>query len=61
MFAQSIADAHLKPSFRGYNEWTTALQDELDTNVFNSPNKTVREAIDSVLPELDQYLAAQTP
>jgi multiple sugar transport system substrate-binding protein len=57
VFAASIADAHLKPSFRGYDEWTVALQDELDTNVFNTPNKTVREAIDSVLPELDQILA----
>ena len=57
VFAASIADAHLKPSFRGYDEWTTALQAELDTNVFNAPNKTVREAIDSVLPELDQILA----
>jgi multiple sugar transport system substrate-binding protein len=59
VFAASIADAHLKPSFRGYDEWTTALQAELDTNVFNAPNKTVREAIDSVLPDLDQILATQ--
>jgi multiple sugar transport system substrate-binding protein len=59
VFAKSIEYAHLKPSFRGYNEWTTALQQELDNNVFNTPAKTVREAIDSVLPELDGILAAQ--
>ncbi len=59
VFAASIADAHLKPSFRGYDEWTTALQQELDTNVFNAPVKTAREAIDSVLPELDGILAKQ--
>ena len=37
----------------------TALQEELDTNVFNAPIKTAREAIDSVLPELDGILAKQ--
>jgi multiple sugar transport system substrate-binding protein len=58
VFAAAIDYAHLKPSFRGYNEWTTRLQDELDTNVFNAPNKTVRDAIDSVLPDLDAILAA---
>ena len=31
----------------GYNEWTTMLQEELDANVFNAPNKTAREAIDT--------------
>lgn len=59
VFAASIADAHLKPSFRGYDEWTTALQAELDTHVFNTPDETARQAIDNVLPQLDQILAAQ--
>ncbi len=59
VFAASLADAHLKPSFRGYDEWTTALQAELDNNVFNTPAKTVRQAIDDVLPELDGILAKQ--
>jgi multiple sugar transport system substrate-binding protein len=59
VFAASLEYAHLKPSFTGYTEWTTALQEELDTNVFNAPNKTVREAIDTVLPALDAILAAQ--
>ncbi len=43
----------------GYSEWSTILQNELDTNVFNAPNKTAREAIDSVIGELDEILAAQ--
>lgn len=58
VFASSIEFAHLKPSFRGYTEWTTILQEELDANMFNAPNKTAREAIDSVLPDLDAILAA---
>jgi multiple sugar transport system substrate-binding protein len=57
VFASSIEFAHLKPSFRGYTEWSTRLQEELDANMFNSPNKTAREAIDSVLPDLDAILA----
>ena len=41
-----IAYAHIKPSFTGYNDFTTTLQTELDANVFMAPNKTAREAID---------------
>ena len=59
VMAAMLDHAHLKPSFPGYSEWSTVLQDELDTNVFNAPNKTAREAIDSVIGELDQILAAQ--
>ncbi|MBI3747254.1 MAG: sugar ABC transporter substrate-binding protein, partial [Chloroflexi bacterium] len=29
-FADALSYAHLKPSFKGYNEFSTALQDELD-------------------------------
>jgi multiple sugar transport system substrate-binding protein len=58
VFAASIEFAHLKPSFRGYSEWTTVLQNEIDVNMFNAPNKTAREAIDTVLPKLDAILAA---
>ena len=36
-----------------------ALQNELDTNVFNAPNKTAKQAITDVLPELDGILAGQ--
>ena len=59
MFASVIPDAHLKPSFRGFSDWSTALQEELDVNVFNDPLKTAREAMDSVVPTLDGILAEQ--
>jgi multiple sugar transport system substrate-binding protein len=59
VFAQALEYAHLKPSFRGYEKWSTALQEELDTQVYDVPNKTAREAIDSVLPALDEILASQ--
>lgn len=59
VLADAIGYAHIKPSFRGYNDFTTALQNELDENVFNAPNKTVRQAIDEVLPKLNEILAAQ--
>ena len=39
VLADAIAYAHLKPSFKGYNDWTTALQNELDANVFTDPNE----------------------
>jgi len=59
VFADSLAYAHLKPSFLGYNEFTAILQEELDTNVFNEPKKTARDAIDTVLAELNALLAGQ--
>jgi multiple sugar transport system substrate-binding protein len=59
VFAQALEYAHLKPSFRGYEEWTGTLQEELDTQVFDVPNKTARDAIDTVLPALDEILADQ--
>ena len=43
VLADAIAYAHLKPSFKGYDEWNTALQTEIDANVFTDPTKT-REA-----------------
>jgi multiple sugar transport system substrate-binding protein len=58
VMASMLEHAHLKPSFVGYSEWSTVLQNELDTNLFNAPNKTAREAIDSVIGELDEVLAA---
>jgi multiple sugar transport system substrate-binding protein len=58
VMAAMLDHAHLKPSFPGYSEWSTVLQNELDTNLFNAPNKTAREAIDSVIGELDEILAA---
>jgi multiple sugar transport system substrate-binding protein len=57
VFADALAYAHLKPSFKGYNEFTTILQTELDENVFNAPNKTAKEAIAAVNAELNKILA----
>ncbi|HSL33291.1 MAG TPA: sugar ABC transporter substrate-binding protein [Candidatus Limnocylindrales bacterium] len=57
VFADALAYAHLKPSFRGYNDFTTVLQTELDENVFNNPSKTAKEAIAAVNDQLNQILA----
>jgi multiple sugar transport system substrate-binding protein len=59
VLADAIGYAHLKPSFKGYNDWTTALQTELDANVFNEAKKTAKQAIADVLPQLDEILAGQ--
>ena len=59
VLADAIAYAHLKPSFKGYDEWTTALQTEIDANVFTAPKKTAKQAIADVLPQLDGILASQ--
>lgn len=55
-FAGALAYAHLKPSFRGYNEFTTALQDELDSKVFNDNQMTAKAALDEVTPALQKLL-----
>ena len=57
VFADSLAYAKAKPSFAGYEEYTGILQTELDENVFNANNKTAKEAVDTVAPELDALLA----
>jgi multiple sugar transport system substrate-binding protein len=57
VFADALAYAHLKPSFKGYNEFTTVLQTELDENVFGNPNKSAKDAIASVNDQLNQILA----
>lgn len=59
VFADSLAYAKLKPSFVGYNEFTTILQGELDVNVFNAPNKTAAQALADIVPELNAMLAAR--
>ena len=59
VLADAIGYAHIKPSFKGYDEWTTALQTEIDANVFTAPNKTAKQAIADVLPQLDAILAGQ--
>lgn len=57
VFADSLAYAKAKPSFAGYEEYTGILQEELDENVFNAKNKTAKEAVDTVAPELNALLA----
>ncbi len=59
VLADAIAYAHLKPSFKGYNDWTTALQNEIDANVFNTPKKTAKQALTDVIKQLDEILASQ--
>ena len=57
VLAAAISYAHLKPSFKGYDEWTTALQTEIDANVFLDPKKTAKQAVTDVMPQLDEILA----
>ncbi len=57
VLAGAIAYAHIKPSFKGYNDWTNAIQTEIDANVFTEPKKTAKQAIADVLPKLDEILA----
>ena len=57
VFADALSYAHLKPSFKGYDEFATTLQTELDENMFNQPNKTAKEAIAAVNDQLNQILA----
>jgi multiple sugar transport system substrate-binding protein len=59
VFADSLAYANPKPSFKGYEEYVTILQGELDENVFITPNKTAQAALESVAPQLDALLAGQ--
>ena len=59
VLADAIGYAHIKPSFKGYDDFATTLQTELDANVFNEPNKTAKEALDAVVPELNSLLAGQ--
>jgi multiple sugar transport system substrate-binding protein len=59
VLAAAIAYAHLKPSFKGYDDWTTALQTEIDANVFLDAKKTAKQAVTDVMPQLDEILAAQ--
>ena len=58
VFADSLAYAKPKPSFKGYDEYTGILQGELDENVFVTPNKTAKEAIESVAPQLNTLMGS---
>jgi multiple sugar transport system substrate-binding protein len=57
VWADSLSYAKLKPSFKGYTEFSSILQGELDINVFNAPNKTAKQALADVIPQLDALLA----
>ncbi len=59
VLADAVGYAHLKPSFKGYNEFTQVLQDELDQHVFNAPDETAAQAIAKVKDQLNQILASQ--
>jgi len=59
VLADSLGYAHLKPSFKGYNEFTTILQGELDEHVFNAPDETAADAVAKVKDQLNQILAGQ--
>ena len=59
VLADALGYAHLKPSFKGYDEFTTALQNELDTHVFGAPDETAAAAIANVKDQLNQILAGQ--
>jgi multiple sugar transport system substrate-binding protein len=58
VFADSLAYARPKPSFKGYDEYTGILQGELDENVFVTPNKTAKEAIESVASQLNSLMGS---
>ena len=55
-FADALAYAHLKPSFKGFNEFSSTLQEELDTRVFNDRQLSAKAALDEVAPRLTQLL-----
>jgi multiple sugar transport system substrate-binding protein len=55
-FVDALAYAHLKPSFRGFNEFNTTLQDELDSKVFNDAALTAQAALHEVTPKLQKLL-----
>ena len=59
VLADSLAYGRIKPSFKGFNDWTTALQTKIDADVYSQPNLTARQAIDEVIAELDAILASQ--
>jgi hypothetical protein len=55
-FADALSYAHLKPSFAGYDEFNTTLQDQLDSKVFNDNTMTAKAALDAVTPALQKLL-----
>jgi multiple sugar transport system substrate-binding protein len=56
VLAAALDYAHLKPSFKGYDEFATVLQGELDEHVFNAADETAAEAVAKVKDQLNQLL-----
>jgi multiple sugar transport system substrate-binding protein len=56
VLAGALDYAHLKPSFKGYDEFATVLQGELDEHVFNAADETAAEAVAKVKDQLNQLL-----
>jgi multiple sugar transport system substrate-binding protein len=56
VFADALSYAHIKPSFKGYNEFTSTLQTEIETNLFNDKKMTAKQALDEVAPKLEAIL-----
>jgi maltose-binding protein MalE len=56
VFADALSYAHIKPSSKGYNEFTSTLQTEIETNVFNDKKMTAKQALDEVAPKLEAIL-----
>jgi multiple sugar transport system substrate-binding protein len=57
VLADALTYARLKPSFKGYNEFTSVLQAELDAHVFNAPDETAAQAVANVKDQLNKILA----
>ena len=55
VFLDALAYAHLKPSFKGYDEWATIVGDGL-TPVWTG-EKPIDEALDEIVPAADAVLA----
>ena len=53
VLADAIAYAHLKPSFKGYNDGRRRSRPSSTRTSSTTPNKTAQQAIDDVLPQLD--------
>lgn len=54
MFVDAIEYAHLKPSFKGYEEWSSVIGDSM-TAVWEGEN-TVDEVLDELVVQADQVL-----
>src|SRR5262245_2100376 len=55
VFLDALAYAHPKPSFKGYDEWASAVGDTL-VPVWNG-EKPIDEALDEIVPAADEVLA----